>query len=213
MIEPLPKAFSIWRIAASIAFVFSVTSSSPYGRSLRFGFTTSKVIGSIGRTVACRLASLASCSLDFFFWFLVPPSPRPLGMPHLRRTDWKRRRPGRAYPAGTARQCARMPARKAAARVTTRTGDRGTTSLFGPGRVSKTDPRIMALGDLDEAQAAMGVCRAAERGKTAAVLLALQRGVYVVMSEVATPRARRARLSQRIDAASVAELDALAATL
>lgn len=106
-----------------------------------------------------------------------------------------------------------MPARKAAARVTTRTGDRGTTALFGPGRVSKTDPRIMALGDLDEAQAAMGVCRAAERGKTAAVLLALQRGVYVVMSEVATPRARRARLSQRIDAASVAELDALAATL
>ena len=39
------------------------------------------------------------------------------------------------------------------ARVTTRTGDAGDTSLFGKGRFRKTDARIEALGDLDEAQA------------------------------------------------------------
>src|SRR6266508_1267910 len=35
------------------------------------------------------------------------------------------------------------------ARVTTRMGDRGETSLFGPGRVRKSDPRIEALAELD----------------------------------------------------------------
>ena len=62
----------------------------------------------------------------------------------------------------------RMPARKRSsprvatrsARVTTRTGDGGETSLFCKGRVRKTDPRIVALGDLDEAQSAIGVARA-----------------------------------------------------
>ena len=44
--------------------------------------------------------------------------------------------------------------RKASARVATRTGDGGETSLFGKGRVRKTDPRVEALGDLDETQRA-----------------------------------------------------------
>ena len=98
---------------------------------------------------------------------------------------------------------------RSAARVTTRTGDGGDTSLFGPGRVRKTDPRIAALGDLDEAQAALGVARAAVTGATNATILELQRGLYVAMSEVATPADRIARLSQRIDAAAVEAIDGL----
>ena len=99
------------------------------------------------------------------------------------------------------------------ARVTTRTGDGGETSLFGPGRVRKTDPRITALGDLDEAQAALGVARAALAGEPNATVLELQRGLYVAMSEVATPADRRERLPQRIDADAVATIDALASAL
>ncbi len=95
------------------------------------------------------------------------------------------------------------------ARVTTRTGDSGTTSLFGPGRVRKTDLRIEALGDLDEAQSALGLARATIRGRDRAVVLDLQRGLYRAMAEIATPPAQLARLRERIDADAVAELDAL----
>ena len=100
--------------------------------------------------------------------------------------------------------------RRASARVTTRTGDGGETSLFGKDRVRKTDPRITALGDLDEAQSAIGAARSlAPRSTLGRELLELQRGLYVAMSEVATPRENLARLPQRIDAAAVERLDAV----
>jgi len=99
------------------------------------------------------------------------------------------------------------------ARVTTRTGDGGDTSLFGPGRVRKTDPRIAVLGDLDEAQAALGVARALLSGAVNATILELQRGLYIAMSEVATPTERGARLPRHIDADAVAAIDALSVKL
>lgn len=99
------------------------------------------------------------------------------------------------------------------ARVTTRTGDGGSTSLFASGRVRKSDPRIEALGDLDEAQAALGVARATIAGAHARSILELQRGLYLVMAEVATPTARLARLPSRIDAAAVAVIDSIGARL
>src|SRR5437762_1397947 len=95
------------------------------------------------------------------------------------------------------------------ARVTTRAGDTGDTSVFGKGRVRKTDARIGALGDLDEAQAALGIARATIRGRDRETLLELQRGLYRVMAEVATPKADVARLRARIDGAAVTDLDAL----
>jgi len=95
------------------------------------------------------------------------------------------------------------------ARVTTRTGDTGDTSLFGKGRVRKTDARIDALGDLDEAQAALGMARATIRGRDREVLLTLQRGLYRVMAEVATPKADLARLRARIGEGDVRELDSV----
>jgi cob(I)alamin adenosyltransferase len=103
----------------------------------------------------------------------------------------------------------RVPARKhASARVTTRTGDGGETSLFGKGRVRKTDPRIVALGDLDEAQSAIGAARAmAPKSTLGRQLLELQQGLYVAMSEVATPRADLRRLKTRLDAAALAKLE------
>ena len=103
------------------------------------------------------------------------------------------------------------PGAQATARVITRTGDRGATSLFGPGRVRKTNPRIVALGDLDEAQAVLGVARARLRGGLATATLECQRGLYLVMTEVATPRVTR--LTRRIGETDVAALDALAERL
>jgi cob(I)alamin adenosyltransferase len=101
-----------------------------------------------------------------------------------------------------------VPATRASARVTTRTGDGGETSLFGKGRVPKTDIRITALGDLDEAQSAIGLARSlAPRSSLGRELLELQRGLYVAMSEVATPREDLGRLPQRLNDDAVARLD------
>src|SRR5258707_2830381 len=108
---------------------------------------------------------------------------------------------------------ARMPDAKREARITTKTGDRGDTSLFGPGRIRKTDARVEALGDLDETQAAIGAARAIATGTIAAILLDLQRALYVAMSEVGTPRSDVGRLPQRIDPTAVAGLEEHAASL
>jgi len=98
--------------------------------------------------------------------------------------------------------------RRPSARVATRTGDGGETSLFGKDRVRKTDPRIEALGDLDETQAVIGLARSlAPRSSLGRVLLELQRGLYLVMAEVATPREDLARLKERLNIAAVARLD------
>jgi cob(I)alamin adenosyltransferase len=109
-----------------------------------------------------------------------------------------------------------MPARprRPSARVATRTGDGGETSLFGKERVRKTDPRIAALGDLDETQAVIGLARSlASRSSLGRELLELQRGLYLVMAEVATPRDDLGRLKERLDGAAVARLDQLLETL
>ena len=104
--------------------------------------------------------------------------------------------------------------RKASARVATRTGDGGETSLFGKGRVRKTDPRVEALGDLDETQAVLGLARSlAPRSSLGRELLELQRGLYLVMAEVATPREDLGRLTERLDGAAVARLDRALETL
>ena len=109
-----------------------------------------------------------------------------------------------------------MPARprRPSARVATRTGDGGETSLFGKERVRKTDRRIEALGDLDETQAVLGLARSlAPRSSLGRELLELQRGLYIVMAEVAIPRDDLGRLKERLDAAAVARLDQVLETL
>jgi cob(I)alamin adenosyltransferase len=91
-------------------------------------------------------------------------------------------------------------------RVTTRTGDDGRTSLFGRERVPKYDARIALLGDLDEAQSALGLARAQAKRALASELLALQRALYELMAEIATSPEREAPI--RVDAAGVAALEA-----
>jgi cob(I)alamin adenosyltransferase len=80
------------------------------------------------------------------------------------------------------------------AKIYTRTGDGGETSLFGGGRVAKSDTRIEAMGTVDEANAAVGVVRAElARGGVAPVgldslLARIQHGLFDLGAEIATPQ-------------------------
>ncbi|HKW51945.1 MAG TPA: cob(I)yrinic acid a,c-diamide adenosyltransferase, partial [Candidatus Eisenbacteria bacterium] len=104
--------------------------------------------------------------------------------------------------------------RARSARVATRTGDGGETSLFSKDRVRKSDPRIEALGDLDEAQSVIGVARSmAPRSSLGRELMALQKELYLAMAEVATPVADLGRLKERLDGAAVARLERVLETV
>ena len=72
--------------------------------------------------------------------------------------------------------------------VSTGRGDDGTTTLLGSGRMGKNDPRIIVLGDVDEASSFLGLARSEAEGDVAALLLDLQRLLYRVMGDVAMPK-------------------------
>jgi cob(I)alamin adenosyltransferase len=71
--------------------------------------------------------------------------------------------------------------------VSTRRGDDGTTTLLGSGRMSKSDARIIVLGDVDEASSFIGLARAESKGDMAELLIGLQRLLYRIMGDVAMP--------------------------
>ncbi|MGV9415539.1 cob(I)yrinic acid a,c-diamide adenosyltransferase [Nocardia sp. NPDC003693] len=74
-------------------------------------------------------------------------------------------------------------------RIYTRTGDDGTTGLSDFSRVSKTDPRLIAYADCDEANAALGVAISLgdpdERIRT--VLRAVQNDLFDAGADLSTP--------------------------
>src|SRR2546428_14162963 len=100
-----------------------------------------------------------------------------------------------------------MPARprRPSARVATRTGDGGETSLFGKERVRKTDPRIEALGALHETQAVIGLARSlAPRSSLGRQLPELPPGLYPLMAEPGAPHGDLRRLNAPLANAALA---------
>jgi cob(I)alamin adenosyltransferase len=74
-------------------------------------------------------------------------------------------------------------------RIYTRTGDAGQTQLSDLSPVSKTDPRVAAYGDVDEANSAIGLALAA-RGlpdDVATVLRTIQNEMFDVGADLSTP--------------------------
>lgn len=74
-------------------------------------------------------------------------------------------------------------------RIYTRTGDQGTTALGDMSRVPKTDPRISAYADANEANAAIGTAIALGRPAEdiTAVLSRVQNDLFDVGADLCTP--------------------------
>lgn len=74
-------------------------------------------------------------------------------------------------------------------RIYTRTGDDGTTGLVDGSRVAKCAPRMAAIGDIDEANSAIGVAIVAMGSDSAhaATLTRVQNDLFDLGADIATP--------------------------
>jgi cob(I)alamin adenosyltransferase len=73
-------------------------------------------------------------------------------------------------------------------RIYTRTGDTGSAGLVDGSRVSKSGLRMTAIGEVDEANAVIGLVLAQlPEGETAAQLLRVQNELFDAGADVATP--------------------------
>lgn len=87
-------------------------------------------------------------------------------------------------------------------KVYTKTGDDGTTGIVGNVRLRKDDPRIEAIGSVDEANAAIGVCRAlGVDADLDEILSSAQSTLFDIGAAFATPadRTERPTLVEEVD--------------
>lgn len=96
-------------------------------------------------------------------------------------------------------------------KIYTRTGDTGTTALFGGGRVPKTHPLIEAYGTVDETNSMLGLARAHLRdgpdaGTVDEYLEDIQADLFTLGADLATPAGSKAR-TVRVDEESIRVLE------
>ena len=101
-------------------------------------------------------------------------------------------------------------------KIYTRTGDAGTAGLVDGSRVSKSSLRMTAIGEVDEANAAIGVAISAiDEGEVRTNLVRIQNDMFDLGADVATPGEVEGAL--RIVASQVdrleSEIDAMNAEL
>jgi cob(I)alamin adenosyltransferase len=74
-------------------------------------------------------------------------------------------------------------------RIYTRTGDAGSTHLGDMSRVAKTDPRLVAYADVDEANSVLGVALAIGNpaAEVAGLLRTVQNDLFDVGADLSTP--------------------------
>ena len=90
-------------------------------------------------------------------------------------------------------------------KIYTRTGDTGETSLFDNTRVSKSDPRVDAYGEVDELNACLGAARAAGLDPDIAdALQSIQKDLFALGARLADPSSR---IADRVTKAAVTVAD------
>lgn len=74
-------------------------------------------------------------------------------------------------------------------KIYTKTGDNGTTGLQGNLRVSKSNPRIIAYGAIDETNALLGIIQSYEIDVDVATLLNLiQNELFIIGADLSNPK-------------------------
>ena len=94
-------------------------------------------------------------------------------------------------------------------RIYTRKGDAGETGLVSGSRRAKHDVRVVAIGEVDEANAALGLARLAVavwRADLDAELAAVQNDLFDLGADLATPE-EHAERALRIDPARITWLE------
>lgn len=96
-------------------------------------------------------------------------------------------------------------------KVYTREGDDGTTGLFYGGRVPKDSELPRAYGTVDEAQAVLGLARAAagDDSEVGHMLIPIMKDLWVLMAELATLPENRHKLEAGSTSVSQAMVDKL----
>ena len=79
-------------------------------------------------------------------------------------------------------------------RIYTRGGDKGQTSLGSGKRVAKHDPRVAAYGQVDEANAAIGLALLHTKGAANAMLARIQNDLFDLGADLCRPEAKEADL-------------------
>lgn len=93
-------------------------------------------------------------------------------------------------------------------RIYTRTGDKGTTALFGGSRIEKDDIRVEAYGSVDTLVSLLGVCYAASDNPALRLTLhRIQEELFVVGAELACDARGLTRLNRLIEDADIARLE------
>ncbi len=93
-------------------------------------------------------------------------------------------------------------------KIYTRTGDGGETGLVDGSRISKAHPRAVAIGDVDEANSAIGVALLHVRDENAQAMLGrIQNELFDLGADLATPGEEFTTTDLRITADQVARLE------
>lgn len=102
-------------------------------------------------------------------------------------------------------------------KIYTKTGDRGTTSLFGGERVEKNSARIRAYGEVDELNSLIGVVLAGDLPEEISKkLLRIQTELFVLGGDLATPliaKVKVPRISKSFVTRLEKEIDKISETL
>lgn len=93
-------------------------------------------------------------------------------------------------------------------KIYTKTGDHGETGLYGGGRLQKDDPRIEAIGSVDELNAALGMVRAfGLPGSADELMERIQRDLFNLGAELATTHPEKLPQDARLQDESIRLLE------
>lgn len=104
-----------------------------------------------------------------------------------------------------------------AVKIYTKTGDTGSTSLFGGGRVLKNSLRVEAYGKADELNSLLGVVVAEDPSRDISrKILRIQNEIFILGTDLATPltvKLKVPRIKNNFTARLEAEIDAMEGNL